>query len=133
MANTVTKNTIKQRGNRIALDVAIEFDGSGQETDTVLLDISTLTMADGTTVPTKVTIVDLIASLSGMNYAPLETDHTTDQLQAILPNGLTVKPFGSYGGKVDTGTGGTGDLIITSDGAVDGSALSLFVELDIGT
>ena len=63
--------------------------------------------------------------MSGFNYVTLAWDHTTDDEIAVL-SGQSVIDWSSIGGNVDPqSTGGTGDILLTTDGGADGSSYDI--------
>lgn len=102
-----------------------QSDGTG-EADVAKVDISTLTDAVGA-VCTYTAIDRIEYSVFGMNYVTLEWEHTTDDEIAVL-SGQGVLDWSQLGGSVDPRTaGGTGDIVLTTDGAVDGSGYDITI------
>lgn len=107
-------------------NLTAQLDGVAQETDAIKVDISTLTDAVGN--PCTYTAVDRIEySVFGMNYAVLEWEHTADDEIAVL-SGQGVMDWSQLGGSVDPrSAGGTGDIVLTTDGAADGAGYSITI------
>lgn len=113
MANTVTLRTIEDGPNRAIVHAYLKSDGtSGELTDQVVVDVSTLTPA-----PTKVTIEKMWYSLVGFD-GMLEFDATADKAGWKIQQGTdTHMDFTCFGGiKDDTGAGSTGDVLLTTAG-----------------
>lgn len=111
-------NTIIDGPRHVVIQVGIEGTGGDAVGDT-LLDISTLTPLAARLVIEKVT-----ASLEAFS-ATLSFDRTTDVLFAALPasnhSNLNFKDNNTAaGGWLDDGTGGTGDILISTTGIVAG-------------
>jgi hypothetical protein len=104
-----------------------QSDGTG-EAGVAKVDISTLLDPKGN-VCTYTAIDRIEYSVFGMNYVTLVWDHTTDDEIAVL-SGQGAMDWSQLGGNVDPRTaGGTGDILLTTDGAADGAGydISIFV------
>lgn len=96
------------------------------EAAAIKVDISTLLAPNGD-VCTYTAIDRIEYAVSGFNYVLLEWDHTTDDEIAVL-KGNGVMDWSQLGGNVDPRTaGGTGDIILTTDGTTDGAAYDLTI------
>lgn len=111
MADTVTTRTLYSGNKKLIQQYTNLSDGAG-ESAVQKLDISTLTNAAGETV-TAIKIEKIWANVSGMVVQVL-TDHTSDVLMHTLNDATWYLDFTSFGGKKDTGTGGTGDVLFTT-------------------
>ena len=112
-------------GKRIVINVTGAFNTT-DETDTVLVDLSTLTGPSGTA-PTKVRIDEITWSVAdGFDYVLLEWDHATDSTIEYF-QGRGYMDYTPYGGKNDPGSGGTGDLILTTSGGASGDSYSFLI------
>jgi hypothetical protein len=69
---------------------------------------------EGVTSLNSLTVEEMWWSVQGYEALRLEWDHTTDSIIAILGVGEGYLDFRSYGGLADDGSGGTGDIFITS-------------------
>lgn len=127
MADTVTAEYIYNGKRRKILNLTGISDGTG-EVSVAKADISTLTFYDGVAVPTY-TAVDMIDfAIQGFTSVRLFWDHTTDDEIAILPAGVGTVDWNALGGKVDPRTtGGTGDILLTSVGAVAGATYNITI------
>lgn len=113
MANTVTLRTLEDGPNRAIIHAHLKSDGAaGELTDQVLVDVSTLNPA-----PTKVTIEKMWYSLVGFD-GMLEFDATTDTAGWKIQQGTDItQDFVCFGGiKDDSGSGSTGDILLTTAG-----------------
>lgn len=100
-----------------------QSDGTG-ESAVAKVDISTLTNPRGATA-TYSTVDRIEYSVWGFNYVTLEWDHTANDEIAVL-FGQSVIDWTRIGGKVDPrSTGGTGDIVLTTDGGADGSGYDI--------
>lgn len=97
------------------------------ESDVQKVDISTLTAPSGGS-PSKVTVDKLDWAIDGINYVILEFDRTTD-VEIDTLTGHHSRDYCKYGGLHDDGSGGNGDIILTTDGVTDGGAYDIFIEL----
>lgn len=127
MADTATNATIYNGQRRKVIRCRGVSDGTG-ETDAIKMDISTFTFNSGnvfTAVPTY-TIIDMIDyNMQGYTSLRLEWDRGTDVLIAIIPPGSGTLDFNAVGGMVDTGSGGTGDIVLTTVGHDSGDTYDL--------
>jgi len=124
VVNTIT--TFSSSGTRHKLQITNESDGTG-ESAVSKLDISGLVLGDGTTVPSSVSLLSVQYQVTGFNYVTLYWDHTTDDEMVVLSgNG-----FFDYEGDalVDPKSAGdTGDVLLTTDGAIDGASYNIILE-----
>ena len=127
MADTVTTNVVFNGTRHYVLHITNESDGTG-EAAVVKVDLSTLTGPDGTA-PTRSSIIDIDYDVSGFNYVTLAWDHTTNDVAMVL-KGSGFVDFSEAGGLVDPASnGGTGDLILTTDGSLDGASYDIRIKL----
>ena len=96
------------------------------ETDVQIVDISTLTDAEGNTA-TYSTIDCIEYNVFGVNHVELAWDHTAnDRIVTLLGDGK-FKWF-HFGGNVDPqSAGGTGDILLSSNGVVVGGGYTITV------
>lgn len=125
MADIVDVKQISHGPRRYATRLTNQSDGTG-EAGVVKIDISAFTDSNGKTC--TYTAVDRIEySVSGFNYVVLAWDHTADDEIAVL-SGSGVIDVSIDGPLVDPqSAGGTGDIILTTDGAVDGCAYDITI------
>lgn len=100
---------------------------AADETDTIVIDKSTLTGPDGTE-PTSISIEEITWSVgAGFDYVLLEWDHTTDDIVDYF-SGQGYMDFRPYGGKNDAeSAGATGDLLLSTSGGAAGDAYSFLI------
>lgn len=124
MPDVVSSNVIFQGGSRYAIKLLCVSDASG-ESDVVKIDISTLTLFNGTPC-TRLAIEEIEWDVQGFDYVKLSFDRGTDQV-AQLMSGRGSVSYQHLGYNFDKGTGGTGDLLLTSVGAVNGATYDITV------
>lgn len=112
--------------NRIVVNVTGQFNTS-DETDTVIIDKSTLIGPSGVE-PSKIVIEEITWSIGvGYDYILLEWDHTTDDIIDYF-QGQGYIDYRPFGGKTDPGSsGGTGDVVLTSAGGAAGDTYSFLI------
>lgn len=94
------------------------------EAGVVKVDISTFTDAAGN-LATYSAVDRIEYSVWGFSHVLLEWDHTTDDEIAVL-SAQGIMDWSKVGGNVDPRTAGeTGDIILTTNGAVDGSGYDI--------
>jgi hypothetical protein len=76
---------------------------------------------------TAIKINKISGNVSGMSVQIL-TDHTSDILMHTVNDGLNTLDFTSFGGKKDTGSGGTGDVLFTTNGHTNGDSYDITIE-----
>ena len=128
MVDVVNTNVIQPNNGRFyAVQITNESDSTG-EAAVQKVDMSTLTDAHGNAA--SYSAIDRIEySVNGFNYVTLYWDATTDDEIAVL-KGNGVKDWSMEGGNVDPQTTGTtGDILLTTDGATDGSSYDITIWL----
>ena len=111
MANTITKRTIVDGDRNLVVHIHIDGDGSGEETDTVLIDASSYTPAF-----TDCKLMKIDAALIGFSIE-LNWDATANVIATHIPDYEFHQDFRWFGGiPNDAGAGRTGDLLITTTG-----------------
>lgn len=127
MADTVNTQVVYNGHRRYAVHLTNQSDGTG-ESGVTKVDISTLTNGDGQTA-TYTTIDRIVGTTGGFNYVALHWDHTTDDEIAVLSGPFDID-FSVEGGLTDPkSAGGTGDIILTTDGAYDGASYDITIYL----
>lgn len=118
MANTITTTTLLDGARYLAVLVSIVGDGSGDESNTKIVDRSAFAPTSGTE-----TVVEKInGHLSGFT-ARLSFDASTDLIFASLPDGNSAKyNFCGVGGLSSnaSGAGSIGDVLLTTVGLGSG-------------
>jgi hypothetical protein len=126
MADAVTTEYIYNGKRRKLLHLTNISDATG-ESGVIKIDISTLTDSNGATA--TYSTIDLIDyNIQGMSSVRLYWDHTTDDEIAILAAGQGCIDFAAYGGKTDPRTtGGTGDVLLTTNGQSSGGTYDISI------
>lgn len=126
MADAVTSEYVFSGRRRKVLHLTNISDGTG-ESAVVKADISTLTF-NGNVVPSYTTVDMIDYNIQGMSSVRLLWDHTTDDEIAVLPTGTGTIDFNAIGGKTDPrSTGGTGDIVLTTNGQVSGGTYDITI------
>lgn len=132
MADTVDTLTIRNAvrlNGKLVQRFTNESDGTG-ESGVTKVDISTFTCPNGSAA-TKSVVYRIDYQVNGFNYVVLRWDHTADDEIAVL-SGNGIFDLTKQGGRVDPASaGGTGDILLTTDGAVDGASydITLYMKL----
>lgn len=100
-------------------------DGTGESAVTKI-DISTLLGPRGVA-PTKLSIQKIQYDITGMEVY-IYYDQTTDTPIAKISGGAGCLDFTAYGGLVDVGTGGTGDVLFTTNGHSSGDSYDITID-----
>ena len=103
-------------------------DGTGESAVTKI-DVSAFTNASGDS-GTKAVIHRIEWSVTGFDYALLYWDHSSDITIAVL-SGSGVMDFDQFGGFKDPGAGGTGDVVLTTNGGAAGSSYDITIYYEI--
>lgn len=127
MADTVDTAVVFTGARRRVVHITNESDGTG-ESAVAKVDISALTGPNGGTA-TYSTVDYIEYSVWGFNYVVLEWNADTPDEIAVL-SGQGVIDWRDVGGYTDPqSTGGTGDIQVTTDGAVDGAGYDITIHL----
>jgi len=118
--------TVFQGNNVFCYNVRGVFNAS-DETDTVVIDLSAKAGPNGGVAPTKLRIDEIFWTINGYNYIMLEFDRTTDVVIDYFA-GQGYMDYSRMGGKIDNGTGNTGDLLLTSAGGASGGNFSFLIK-----
>lgn len=128
MADAVTSKVLINSKNRYVVVLTNVSDGTG-ESDVAKVDKSTLVNLNGVE-PTKLNLVSVQYAIQGFSSVRLEWDHTTDDMMVVLPAGSGVLDFSCYGAYSDPASAGTtGDVLLTTAGAVSGASYTIILEL----
>jgi hypothetical protein len=101
-------------------------DGTG-ESAVVKINISDH-LSEGGTTATVIVIEKIEFSVQGFTTVTLLFDHTTDVVAAILVDTeFGVKDWSKVGGIVDNGSGGAGDLLLTTTGDTAGDTYDITI------
>lgn len=120
-------HTSVQGNNIVILNVRGVY-SAADETDTNILDISALAGPNGGVAPTKVKIEEIWWAVNGFSYILLEFDRGTDYVIDYF-QGQGYMDYTVGGGKLDKGSGGTGDLLLTSAGGAANASYSFQIKL----
>lgn len=130
MTDTVDTKVLVSTGTHYVIRITNESDGTG-ESGVAKIDKSTLTDRFGSE-PKAVDIMLIEGNIGGFNYIVGRWDHSTDDEAFVLPPGSVYRDYRPYGGNRDPITaGGTGDLLLTTDGAVDGASYDLTIHCEL--
>jgi hypothetical protein len=126
MADAVTTKTVWENDSHIKVHCTCISDGTG-ETDVVKVDKSALVAPDGAE-PASLEIEELRWNVQGFSSVRIEWDYTTDEVAAVLSGNGYDDFRGRFEEKCETGgllagdgAGGTGDIVVTTAGAVSGA------------
>jgi hypothetical protein len=127
MANSLEKQTIIDGSRNLVVKIHIEGDGSGDESETVLIDASSYSPAS-----TDIKIMGIHSTLSGFT-ADLLWDATTNVAIMNLPDyeyNLNGPQIGHFGGLVNNaGAGKTGDILVTTSNLGAGDHGTIILEM----
>ncbi len=113
MANTITSQTILNGSRNLIVKTTITGDGSGEESNTVLIDASAFDTSD-------IKIMSVTSSLTGFSFK-LSWDATANVDALVVSERDTEQCFRKIGGLVNnSGAGKTGDILISSTGLGSG-------------
>lgn len=135
MTDTVDILTLVNETTRHVIRITNECDSTG-ESAVAKVDISGLTGKDGDA-PLAVDLEDVQFSIGGFNYVVLEWNHNTnDEMLVISGNGYF--DYRPYGGLKDprsatTGDAANGDVVLTTDGNVDGNHYDITLSFRLRT
>ena len=118
MANTITTKVIANGPRNLILGVHISGDASGEETATLLVDVSSYGA-------TEAKLMSAQSNLQGFS-AVLSWDATADVEAVTLLDGASFYDWSKHGGLINnSGAGKTGDIRVTTVGlgAEDGSII----------
>jgi hypothetical protein len=127
MADTVDTIVLFSGRRRRVIRITNVSDGTG-ESAVVKVDKSALTGPDGTE-PSKLVIEWIEHTIQGFSSVRLLWDHTTDD-EAVVLSGNGAKDYRSAGGLIDPASAGdTGDLLLTTAGAISGATYDITIGL----
>lgn len=132
MADTVSTKVIMNTRKRLVLQFLNLSDGTG-ESAVVKVDKSAYTGVDGTE-PHHFIVKTIQYSCTGMDV-DLSFDRTTDIVIARLSgSGFNDYMVGGAAGFVDSTTGDTGDIVLTTRNHTAGDSYDIIIELEkVGT
>lgn len=123
MADSVTVSTLYTKGQEFIQHLTNASDATG-EAAVIKLNMSDLAV-DGDAV-TSITVISIEFIVSGMNHVKLAWDATTDDTIALL-SGSGIIDFTPKGNRDPQTSGTTGDVVLTTDGAVTGGIYDIIV------
>ncbi len=122
MADTVDVKKVYEGLRNVVYRLTNESDGT-VEAAVTKIDKSTLTGPNGAE-PSGLSLLEANWNVPD-GYVVLEWDHTTND-EMLVCSGNNSVSFEGYGGHHDPdSTGGTGDIVLTTDGFVDGSSYDI--------
>jgi len=124
MADTVSTDVLVSGGNNYTVRLVGESDGTG-ESDVLKVDISGLTGPIGVA-PSSIKIMEIQYDIQGFSSIKLAWDGTTDTVAALL-SGQGMKEYAYNGGLNADNADGTGDLLLTSNGAIAGATYDILL------
>jgi hypothetical protein len=125
MADAVTTKTLLGNNNRVAVRLTNISDGTG-ESAVAKLTLSSYTLTNGS-IPTKAAIEEIYWSIQGFTSVRLLWDHTTDVVIDVLAPGSGYRPYQDFGALGDVGTGDTGNILLTTAGAISGATYDILL------
>lgn len=127
MADTVSTVTLLNSPQRLVVKFLNLSDGTG-ESNVVKVDKSTYTGPNGLE-PSYFDIEYISYDIGGMSVA-LVADHDTDVVLTRLSGyGSGCQDFRSVGNMSTAGTGGSGDLLLTTNGHTSGDTYDIVVSM----
>lgn len=120
-----TVQTVVSGSNVLVINIRKVFDSD--DTDAVVVDKSALT-GPISGEPTKLAIMEIWWTVQGYNNVTLEFDRTTDEVIGSF-SGQGYIDYRPYGGKIDSGTGDTGDILLTTTGGTSGGTYNILLKL----
>jgi hypothetical protein len=132
MADIVTTRILHPGTKSYVIQLTNESDGSG-EASVKKVDLSDLTTQSGLK-PESLTIQKIQYQVNGFNYVTLYWDRTPSPETAVVLFGQGVLDYKSeYGGLKDPkhSQDGTGNILLTTDGATDGDSYTLIIEFKL--
>jgi hypothetical protein len=130
MAATTTKEVIFQGHRKYAIKVQCTDDGSGL-TGYSVVDISTLTGFTGMPI-TYTALEEAEWDVQGYNYIQLYWDHTTPAPMMTMGAGNGNVSYEHIGYLFDPKTaGGTGDILVSTNGAIAGASFDFTIVIQL--
>lgn len=126
MVDTVSTNVIYSDKSRRVVQIFNVSDGTG-ESAVVKIDKSALVGNNGIE-PTKFAVNKIVGFVDGM-VVDIYFDRGTDVKIARLGQGYSKRDFREFKGFVDTGSGGTGDVIVTTTGHTSGDSYDIVIDV----
>jgi len=128
MTDTVNSDVLIDGLRNYVIRLQNVSDGTGESAVTKV-DISALAGPDGINAPSYFAIEQIEYSIQGMDYVQILFDATTDDEAATL-SGQGYSDYRGVGGHNDPqSTGTTGDINLTTSGAVSGGSYDITLHL----
>jgi hypothetical protein len=127
MANTITKTTLVDGARNLIQLINIVGDGSGEESNAVLVDRSAFAPADGTEI-----VVEKIEGMLTAFSATLSFEASTDLIFARLPaSEWFCHDWTAIGGVSSNkaGAGANGDILLTTSSLGNGDAATFYLHM----
>ena len=124
MADAVDSNVIISGGNNYSIQLTNVSDRTG-ESDVIKINKSDLTGPVGVE-PNSIKIESIQFSVKGFDNVVLEWDGSTATPIAVM-SGNNFFDWWAQGGKVDDASGGTGDILLTTNGATATSSYDITI------
>lgn len=121
---TATVLTQREGGNLFTYNVRGVF-SAADETNTIIIDLSAKTGPLGAA-PSKIKLEEVWWTINGFDYITLSFDRDTDVVIDYY-YGQGYMDYKPYGGKIDNGTGGTGDMLLSTVGGAAGGNYSFII------
>lgn len=130
MADVVDSKVLFNGTRKYSVRLTNVSDGTG-ESAVIKVDISTLIGPNGAA-PTSAKVREVLWSIQGFTSVRLFWDHTTDDEIVVLSAGNGYANYEGVGGMNDPKTtGGTGDILLTTAGAVSGATYDITLVLEL--
>lgn len=125
MADTVDTLVLVSGQNRRAIRITNVSDGTGESAVSKIIKAN-FVGPDGVNAPGKLVLEEIQWSIQGFTSVRLFWAHTTPDEISVLGTGNGYFNFRNVGGLVDPASaGGTGDLTVTTAGAVSGATYDI--------
>lgn len=122
MADTVTTAVLAGGPRQYAVRLTNISDGTG-ETNVAKITLANLQLANGQA-PTRAAIKEIQWAIQGFTSVTLAWDHTTDvTIDVLAANGY--RDYEPIGYLADSGTGQTGNVLLSTTGAVTGASYDI--------
>jgi len=129
MGDTVTTNVVYTGPTKHVVQLINTSDGTG-ESAVIKVDKSALTSTAGVA-PDNLALMEVQWNIHWFTAVDLLWDHTTDDEMLTL-NGNGYKDFREHGALYDPGTtGGTGDVLLTTVGAISGATYDIVLSFQL--
>lgn len=128
MPDTLTTQVINDGPRNYVVNLTNRSDGSG-ESAAQKVDISTLAGPDGSTAPSHFSVKAIEYDIQGFTRVDLLWDATADQPLALMGTGQGYFDRHSTNPADPQASGFTGDILLTTNGAVSGASYDITLHL----